>query len=195
MQCACILQAIFNRVFRSVMSQYLARFVALFIATFTFVALASAATPVRIAFVDSGNTGRSMTAAALAQRWAAQHGTNVAVISRAVNLNPYNVVPEQEFVKLMAPLGIDVTAHRAAQFDKSVVLFSDLILVMTPAHRDRILSEFPEAKTKVVLLSEYATGQAVEVLDAYGQSPEFYAKVFQQISDLVPQVMEKLPKK
>jgi hypothetical protein len=32
------------------------------------------------------------------------------------------------------------------------------------------------------------------VLDALGQSPAFYAEVFQQISALIPRVMEKLPK-
>jgi len=152
-------------------------------------------TPLRIAFVDTGNTGRSMTAAALARLWAAQHAADVQVISRALDFNPYNVTPELDFVKLLAPLDIDVSAHRATAFDASVVKFSDLILVMTPAHRDRILAEFPEAQPKLFLLAEYATGEAVEVPDALGQSPAFYAEVFQQISALIPLVMEKLPKK
>jgi len=151
-------------------------------------------TPLRIAFVDTGNTGRSMTAAALARLWATRHAADVQVISRALDFNPYNVTPELDFVKLLAPLGIDVSAHRAAAFDASVVKFSDLILVMTAAHRDRILADFPEAQPKLFLLAEYATGHAEEVLDALGQSPAFYAEVFQQISALIPLVMEKLPK-
>ena len=57
-----------------------------------------AATPLRIAFVDTGNTGRSMTSASLAQKWASDNNANVVVISRAVNLNPYNGVPEPDFV-------------------------------------------------------------------------------------------------
>jgi protein-tyrosine phosphatase len=157
--------------------------------------MTEAATPFRVAFVDTGNTGRSMTAAALAQWWASQHGAYVQVISRALDFNPYNVTPELDFVKLLAPLAIDVSAHRAAAFDASVVKFSDLILVMTPAHRDRILAAYPQAQPKLFLLCEYATGEAEEVLDALGQSPAFYAEVFQQISALVPLVMEKLPKK
>ena len=152
-------------------------------------------TPLRIAFVDTGNTGRSMTAAALARLWAAQHAADVQVISRALDFNPYNVTPELDFVKLLAPLGMDVSAHRATAFDASVVKFSDLILVMTAAHRDRILADFPEAKPQVFLLAEYATGEPLEVPDALGQSPAFYAQVFQQISALIPLVMEKLPKK
>jgi len=152
-------------------------------------------TPLRIAFVDTGNTGRSMTAAALARLWAAQHAADVQVISRALDFNPYNVTPELDFVKLLAPLGMDVSAHRATAFDASVVKFSALILVMTAAHRARILADYPQAQPKLFLLCEYANGEALEVLDALGQSPAFYAEVFQQISALVPRVMEKLPKK
>ena len=174
---------------------FLFRAVCALMFSLVFASGAYAAPPVRIAFVDTGNTGRSMTAAALAQAWASQHSAHVAVISRAVNLKPYNVVPEPDFVKLLTPLGIDVSAHRAAQFDKSVVNFSDFIFVMTPAHRDRIVSDYPESKAKVFLMAEYATGSPVEILDAYGQSAEFYATVFTQISGLVPMLMEKLPKK
>jgi protein-tyrosine phosphatase len=97
-------------------------------------------------------------------------------------------------VHLLAAKGLDVSAHRAASFDKSVVTFSDFIFVMTAAHQDRILADYPEAQAKVFLMAEYATGAATEVLDAYGQSPEFYAKVFAQLNELVPQIMEKLPK-
>ena len=151
-------------------------------------------TPFRVAFVDTGNTGRSMTAAALARLWATQHAADVRVISRALDFNPYNVTPEQDFVKLLAPLGIDVSAHRAAACDASVVKFSDLILVMTPAHRERILADYPQAQPKLFLLCEYATGESGEVLDALGQSSAFYAEVFKQISTLIPRVMEKLLK-
>ena len=154
-----------------------------------------AVTATKIAFVDSGNTGRSMTSAALAQRWISGHQANVVVISRAVNLNPYNVTPEPDFVRLLKPLGIDVSAHRAAQFDKGVVNFSDLIFVMTAAHRDRILADFPEAKAKVYLLSEYATNTQVEIQDAYGKDSAFYDEVFKQLNELIPLLMQKLPQK
>ena len=156
---------------------------------------ALAETPLRIAFVDTGNTGRSMTSASLAQKWVAEKKANVVIISRAVNLNPYNVVPEPDFLRLLATQGIDASSHRAAAFDKGVVNFSDLIFVMTAAHRDRILTDFPDAKSKVFLMAEYATGSNTEVLDAYGQPPEFYNKVFVQLNELVPLIMNKLPKK
>ena len=152
-------------------------------------------TPLRIVFVDTGNTGRSMTSAALAQKWASDHKANVILSSRALNLNPQNVAPEPDFVMLLSRQGLDVSAHRAASVDQSVVTCSDLIFVMTVAHRDLILADYPEAKSKVFLMAEYATGSSIEVLDAYGQPPEFYAQVYAQLNQLVPLIMEKLPRK
>jgi len=136
-----------------------------------------------------------VTSAALAKKWAADNNANVVVISRAVNLNPDNLAPEPDFVQLLSRQGIDVTTHRAASFDEGIVTFSDFIFVMTAAHRDLILRDYPEAFGRVHLMADYASGSTVEVPDAFGQSPEFYAKVFAQLNQLVPLIMEKLSRK
>ena len=155
---------------------------------------AFAVTPLRIAFVDTGNTGRSMTSAALAQKWAQDNKANMVFISRALSFNPYNLEPEADFVRLLADMGLDVSAHRAAPFEKGVVTFSDFIFVMTAAHREAILAEHPQADAKVFLMADYSTGDGAEVPDAYGQSPEFYVRVFAQLYELVPLIMDRLPK-
>ena len=51
---------------------------------------ASASEPTRIAFVDTGNTGRSVTAEALANAIIHDKSLPIQVISRAFDLNPYN---------------------------------------------------------------------------------------------------------
>ena len=56
----------------------------------TAVGVSAAGQPVRVVFVDTGNTGRSVAAEALARNLIAATGAPVSVISRAVNLNPYN---------------------------------------------------------------------------------------------------------
>jgi protein-tyrosine phosphatase len=155
---------------------------------------AFAVTPLRVAFVDTGNTGRSMTCAALGRKWAQDNKANMVFISRALSFNPYNLEPEPDFVRLLAARGLDVSAHRAAAFEKGAVTFSDFIFVMTAAHRESILAEHPQADAKVFLMADYATGDGAEVPDAYGQSPEFYVRVFAQLNELVPLIMEKLPK-
>jgi protein-tyrosine phosphatase len=147
--------------------------------------------PVRIAVVDTGNTGRSVTAEALATSIIAKQKLNAVVISRAVDLNPYNMHPEQNFVTLLQARDIDVSAHRSAQFGAQEAKYSDVILTMTEAHKAWIVSHFPEAKDKVFTLGEYVTGAPSEVQDAYGKSLDFYKTVLAQLDQLVEAAVEK----
>jgi protein-tyrosine phosphatase len=141
--------------------------------------------PVRIAFVDTGNTGRSITAEALAAEVIARRHLNAQVISRAVALNPYNIHPEENFVALLRERGIDITPHTAATFGAPEAKFSDLILTMTAAHKAWVIEHFPEVKDHVFTLTEYATGKDGEVLDAFGKPMDFYKTVLGQLDGLV----------
>src|SRR5579871_3415985 len=91
---------------------------------------ARAADPVKLAFVDTGNTGRSVTAEALAKVEIAKAHLSIAVISRAVDQDPYETAPEPNVVTLLSARGIDVSAHRAAQLTANDVRHSDVILTM-----------------------------------------------------------------
>ena len=76
----------------------------------------------------------------------------------------------------------DIATHRAARFDQGVVTFPDFILVMSGAHRDHILAEDPEAKAKVVLMAEYATGSGAEKNRLYDQASRALGVTFFQLS-------------
>ena len=145
----------------------------------------SAPRPTRIAFVDTGNTGRSVAAEALAADIIDKGHLNAQVISRAVNLNPFNTRPEANFVDLLHGRGINITSHTAAQFGQQEAAFSDVILTMTEAHKSWILTHFPETRGKVFTLSEYATGTQQEVPDAFGKSADFYKVVLGQLDPMV----------
>ena len=151
----------------------------------------SAPRPVRIAFVDTGNTGRSVTAEALAAADIVKQHLNAQVISRAVNLNPYNTTPEPNFVALMRRRGIDIARHTAAQFGAQEAAFSDVVLTMTDAHKTWVVGHFPEIKDKVFTISEYATGTNGEVLDAFGKPMDFYKTVLAQLEPLVAAAVAK----
>ncbi len=156
-----------------------------------FHAAMSADRPIRIAFVDTGNTGRSITAEALALAAIAKEHRNVQVISRAVDLNPYNIRPEENFVILLRPRGIDTSAHIAAPFGPQDAKFSDIILTMTSKHKAWVVANFPETKDKVFTLSDYATGTEDDVLDAFGKPMAFYETVLTQLDSLVGKAIEK----
>ena len=147
--------------------------------------------PVRIAMVDTGNTGRSVTAEALATSIIAKRKLNAMVISRAVDLNPYNTHPEQNFVTLLQARDIDVATYLSAQFGAQEAKYSDVILTMTEAHKAWIVSHFPEAKDKVFTIGEYATGAPTEVMDAYGKPLDFYKTVLTQLDQLVDAAVTK----
>ena len=66
-------------------------------------------------------------------------------VARAVNLNPYNIEPEPNFVTLLQQRGVTVGDHTAVQLSQRDVSFSDLILTMTRAHKDWVLTDFPDS--------------------------------------------------
>jgi len=153
--------------------------------------VSAAGQPARVAFVDTGNTGRSVAAEALARNLIAATGAPVSVISRAVNLNPYNTAPEPNFVTLLGQRGVTVGDHVAVQLTQRDVSFSDLILTMTGAHKAWVLTNFPDSTGKVFTLAEYATGTERDIADALGQPIEFYQTVLDQLQPLVDAAITK----
>jgi len=149
----------------------------------------------RIAFVDTGNTGRSVTAEALANAAIEAHHLPILVISRAVDLNPYNVVPEANAAALLAKRGLDVSAHRAVQVIANDIRHSDLVLVMTDKHKSTVLDQFPDAKGKTFTLAEYSTGTSKDVVDAYNQPMPVYEETFHQIDGYMTSALERAVKK
>ena len=141
--------------------------------------------PTRITFVDTGNTGRSVTAEALADVIIAKRHLDAQVISCAVNLNPFNTHPEANFIVLLDHRGINVTSHVAAQFGAQEAEFSDLILTMTEAHKTWILMHFPQTQGKVFTLGEYATDAQQEIQDPFGKSMDVYKVALGQLDQMV----------
>jgi len=140
---------------------------------------ARAADPVKLAFVDTGNTGRSVTAEALARAAIEKAHLSIAVISRAVDQDPYETTPEPNVVTLLSARGIDVTAHRSAQLTANDARHSDVILTMTAAHKAKVIALFPDAAAKTFTLAEYAGGPDVE--DAFGKPMPAYQAMLKQV--------------
>jgi protein-tyrosine phosphatase len=152
---------------------------------------AAVADPVKLAFVDTGNTGRSVTAEALAAVRIAHEKLPVAVISRALDQDPYESTPEPNAAAILSERGIDVSAHRSAQLTENDVRHSDLILTMTAAHKEKLVAQFPDAKTKTFTLAEYATGKPADVADAFGKPMDFYRAMVEQVEGYLTPALTK----
>ena len=155
-------------------------------------ALAGAAEPKKLAFVDTGNTGRSVSAEALANVIIGKTGEKVAVISRAVDIDPYDIKPEVNAATLLQQRGIDVTAHRSVQITTNDVKHSDVILTMTEKHKSKLIELFPDAKNKTFTLAEYSTGKHVDVPDAWGKPIEVYVEMIKQLDAFIHAALEKI---
>jgi len=153
--------------------------------------MARAAEPVKLAFVDTGNTGRSVTAEALANERIAKDHLPVAVISRALDQDPYAATPEANAAALLKERGIDVSAHRATQITSNDVRHSDVILTMTAAHKDKLIALFPDAKDKTFTIADYATGKPDDVADAFGKPMDFYRGMVKQVDSYLGPILTK----
>ena len=147
--------------------------------------------PTQIAFVDTGNTGRSVAAEAIAEALIARDKLPVAVIGRAVDMNPFFVKPEANMALLLGKQGMDVSAHRAVQLTVNDVRHADLIITMTAKHRDTIVAQYRKRRPRCSPWRSMGPGRDTEIVDAYGKDMTVYEQVFGQINVLMPLVLSK----
>lgn len=142
---------------------------------------AAASEPLKIAVVDTGNTGRSLMAETLIRDMVRRHGLRVAVISRGLEVDPFDEAPEVHAATLMRRRGFDVSAHRARMLTPTDVKFADLILTMTAKHAAAVVASYPQAASRTFALAAYASGTAVDIPDAWGKPMADYIAVLAQL--------------
>jgi protein-tyrosine-phosphatase len=84
--------------------------------------------------------------------------------------------------------GLDLTPHRSRQFDREIIDASDVIVVMTAAHREQIGMRYPDAIEKIFLLKSFGASGG-DVRDPIGLSNGTYRKVRDEISASIPDLI------
>ena len=85
-------------------------------------------------------------------------------------------------VEVMKQAGIDLSGHRASGLTAERIEKADRIIVMTASHKAAILNRCPEARSKVFLLGEFASGPSKgDIADPFGGNTGVYQECFREM--------------
>ncbi|MBN1269985.1 MAG: ribose 5-phosphate isomerase B, partial [Kiritimatiellae bacterium] len=100
-----------------------------------------------------------------------------------------------EAVRAMSEWGVSLDAHRSRPVTQELVDASDIIVVMTKAHRTELVRRFSSAAGKVALLTSFGTGAERDIPDPIGLPVEAYRSardaIESAVSDFVLHLVEK----
>ncbi|RCX14332.1 protein-tyrosine phosphatase [Anaerobacterium chartisolvens] len=106
---------------------------------------------------------------------------------------------------LMEQWDVDISLHRSKQVTDRDIEEASIVLTMTRAHKEGIISMFPKARGKVFTLKEYASGATdyyasgtsnydLDIVDPYGMPLHVYKQCAREIRNSLEGVVRRLEK-
>ena len=133
----------------------------------------------KVLFVCTGNTCRSPMAEGYFNFLCRQAGTDWLSAESAGIFAHDGSHPSPQAVETMKGIGIDISRHRSAALDASLVRNADRIVAMTGTHMAHAAALFPEAAEKITQLSRYNKDNAQrDIADPFGGSLNTYQACF-----------------
>lgn len=145
-----------------------------------------------ILFVCTGNLCRSPMAAGLLRHQLEVEGVDESYEMRSAGTWAVMGRPAATYARqAMAERGIDITEHRTRNVGAGAIAEADLILVMTKAHREALLAEFPDARSKTYLMSEMIE-RSYDIADPYGSSLAHYEYCAEDLASIIEAGYERI---
>jgi protein-tyrosine phosphatase len=110
---------------------------------------------VNLLFVCRGNTCRSVLAHYIAEVLVRSHPVKQKPLIRSAGVEawPGMTASSHTLQVLAKDYDYDASSHRASKLTPEHIKWADVIYTMTTARRDQITTQFPQAVTKLKLLS------------------------------------------
>jgi protein-tyrosine phosphatase len=141
----------------------------------------------RVLFICTGNICRSPFAKGLFDRLVSERGlVGVEADSAGLLALPDNAATAMA-QRVAAEHHVDLSAHRAKSVSHGLLTWCDLALVMEKSHEQDLLSSFPKATGKVLLLRYFARrgSRTRGIADPYGLQYEAYRFCFLDIQEAI----------
>ena len=102
------------------------------------------------------------------------------------------LLASQEATQIMEAEEVDLKKHRSTQLTPELIRKADLILAMSPFHRQTALRMAEDAKNKTFLLKEFTGIDAknAQIADPMGCTLEVFKKVFKEIKTACERLVE-----
>lgn len=143
-----------------------------------------------ILFVCTGNTCRSVMAMGLLKKEIAKRAD---ILIDSAGIYAFDGQEASfEAKELLKNEGIDLSDYHAKSVNPNMIREADLILVMTSAHKQQLLLEYPFIKNRLYLLKEFAkiTESPLDITDPVGQGSDVYKRVFIEIKQAVKNMVD-----
>ena len=146
----------------------------------------------KILFVCSGNTCRSAMCEAYFNALCRKNGAESLHAESAGTGAWEGERASESAVQTLRDLNADIVSHRARRLTARMTQEADLIVVMTAAHRGRVLSMDPSAAGKTHLLGEYSGTSPRDIADPFGGGLDVYSLCFSDMKMLLDRLFEAL---
>lgn len=142
--------------------------------------------PTTILFVCTGNLCRSPMAEGIFKDQLRRDGKDTLCQVRSAGTWTRDGLSASALaVEAMEEAGLDISSHRTHHLNGDDVAQASLVVVMARAHKEALLTEFPTAARKTLLLSELA-GEVYDIFDPYGSdSLLVYRRCASEIENLL----------